>query len=82
MVSRLDSLVRERRMREILHAVLSDVKARGLVPESREELGRHYVLIDGDIEAVVGVWPAEHRPGIVVEARRADLRRPWRPAKT
>jgi hypothetical protein len=75
-----DAIVRERILRETLAAVLADAKARGLPAEVRDELGRHYVLIGGEIEAVVGVWPAEHRPGIVVEARRADGKRPWRPS--
>lgn len=52
---------------------------RGPAVHSHDELGR-LVVRDraGVFVATVGEWPAEHRPGVVVEARGADGRR-WSP---
>lgn len=75
----MNPLDRQALVSQAVVRVRKDVKARGLVLEERFENGRFVLLVDGHIEAYVGTWAAEHRPGIVIEARLADKRTPWTP---
>lgn len=72
-----DLFVRERALAGVLESVRRCLRDRGAVVEERVENGRTYFIVGGQIEAVVGVWSARHRPGVVIEARRADKTTPW-----
>lgn len=76
----MNSLVRARLTAEVLDTVRKDLRARGLVAEEQNEHGQVYVIVDGEIECIVGLFAATHRPGVVVEARHADRIRRWRPS--
>lgn len=68
---------REQLLTGVLESVRRCLRERLAVVEERVENGRTYFVVDGQIEAIVGVWPAGHRSGVVIEARRADKKKPW-----
>jgi hypothetical protein len=75
--SHLDLFVREEVLEGVRASVRRHLRERGAIFEERAEHGRTYFFVAGQIEVVVGVWPAEHRPGVVIEARHADKKKPW-----
>jgi hypothetical protein len=66
---------RARRRAELAAAVECELERQGRGPARREldPVGRLRILdARGRTVAIVGEWPAKHRPGLVTEARAAD----------